>query len=116
MLKVLDSPYVLLAKDVCVLTPASYSVIDSIYVSPAGKVLVSGDLSDNIKDVISSWTISDLNNLSSDYYYYIKGQAFYAIDLLARRGYLSYKGLRDFERKVNICLSSRRFQVIKEAV
>ena len=116
MKRISDSPFVLCGRDICVLHNQDCSVIHSIFVSPSGKVFISGDISDGIKDLIASWTIRDLNDISSDYYYMVWGQAFFAIDLMAKYGYLSYKSASDFERKVNRCLSSRDFVVVKEAV
>ena len=44
------------------------------------------------------------------------GQAFLAIDLMAKYGYLSYKNASDFELKVNHCLSSQETLFVEEAV
>ena len=115
MLRVIDSPYIVIARNICVITTVDTTIIDAIFVSPTGNVIVSGNISEAAKSLISSWTISDLNSFSSDYYYSKWDQAFYTIDLMAKYGYLSYKSASDFEHKVNLCLSSRHFLIVREA-
>ena len=116
MKRVIDSPFVLCGRNICILHNQDSSTINSIFVSPSGKVLVSGDITDGIKNLIATWTIRDINDISLDYYYMVWGQAFLAIDLMAKYGYLSYKNASDFELKVNHCLSSQETLFVEEAV
>lgn len=74
--------------------PAGDLLIDNLYVSPSGSIIIAEAEQGRLPDyaaALSGWTASDLDRICEDYTYATRGQAFRVIDLMAHAGLLSFK-------------------------
>lgn len=93
-------------------------VIEDIYVSPSGQVLLT-EVCSGVQDVqdllssrsedISRWTADDLDDIAYRYFYAEDGQASLVIDAMCRCGLCSYSESERLARSIDACFSSRSF-------
>lgn len=94
-----------------------------LYVSPAGTItaclpiaLRDGDVPPDglltirqVADVMGKWTRKQLDEIAADHFYRLEGQAALLIDMMARRGLLTYSDKEAFYTSIDEALSSGCF-------
>ena len=93
-------------------------VIENIYVSPSGQILltevcsgvqdVHSLLSSRIED-ISRWTAGDLDDIAYRYFYAEDGQASLVIDAMCLCGLCAYSESERLAQSIDACFSTRSF-------
>lgn len=79
--------------------------IGAICISSDGTIIIFGYSLSMIPE-ITSWTIEDLDDICSQHYYNITGQAYLIIDAMVSLGYLSYSDKHTLYDNITRNLSS----------
>lgn len=117
------SSLALIGREVPVGSGDTQGYIDNLYVSASGNIVivetklfrnqesrrtVVAQIIDYAKE-LQQWDCEKLNKVANDYYFRNEGQAFDLIDLMTRKGILSYADCSAFTDRVNQSLSKARF-------
>ena len=117
------SSLVCIGREVPVGSGDTQGYIDNLYVSASGNIVIAetklfrnqesrrtvvAQIIDYAKE-LQKWDCEMLNKVANDYYFRKEGQAYDLLDLMIRKGYLSYADGGAFTDRVNQSLSKAKF-------
>ena len=95
--------------------PAGNCVIDNLFVSPSGEIVIAESAPHEDADyaaALQQWSAEDLDRLAEDYSYNLYGQAFRIIDLMAKEGLLTFRDGGELKDKLTRTLANGSYLVL----